>query len=387
MASCTMPIKDVGELVNALENAGELKRISAQVDPDLEIAEILRRTMYAKGPAILFENVKGYDMPVLGNAFGSEKMLQIGLEMEDFTEIGSRIVDMTRMDIPSSTIGKLKKLPELSKMGGAFPKLEKSGPVTFLTEDEPSFSKIPILKSWPNDAGKFITLGLVATKHPETKVRNLGVYRIQILDDTHALMHWQKHKRGAQHAQMNKGKTEVAIIIGADPAQTKPKGTMPKGFTPESASKPKPAETKNAPTNMAQALEKAYENWPMTSTADYKAKTPGYTPAPNRYFARQHGVVGKTTTKDWNIQKKAVTGYTAASDQYFATKQRLAYHPADKTFNGYGLKANGSAQQAPPPPPPPPKVETKPAPAPAKSKGTMPKGFNAESAPKPAPAG
>ena len=174
--------------------------------------------MYAKGPAILFENVKGYDMPVLGNAFGSEKMLQIGLEMEDFTEIGSRIVDMTRMDIPSSTLGKLKKLPELSKMGGAFPKLEKSGPVTFLTEDNPSFSKIPILKSWPNDAGKFITLGLVATKHPETKVRNLGVYRIQILDDTHALMHWQKHKRGAQHAQMNKGKTEVAIIIGADPA-------------------------------------------------------------------------------------------------------------------------------------------------------------------------
>ena len=129
MASCTMPIKDVGELVNALENAGELKRISAQVDPDLEIAEILRRTMYAKGPAILFENVKGYDMPVLGNAFGSEKMLQIGLEMEDFTEIGSRIVDMTRMDIPSSTLGKLKKLPELSKMGGAFPKLEKSLPV------------------------------------------------------------------------------------------------------------------------------------------------------------------------------------------------------------------------------------------------------------------
>ena len=88
-----------------------------------------------------------------------------------------------------------------------------------------------------------------------------------------------------------------------------------------------------------------------------------------------------------NIQKKAQKiGYTAASDQYFATKQRLAYHPADKTFNGYGLKANGSAQQAPPPPPPPPKVETKPAPAPAKSKGTMPKGFNAESAPKPKPA-
>ena len=135
-------------------------------------------------------------MPVLGNAFGSEKMLQIGLEMEDFTEIGSRIVDMTRMDIPSSTIGKLKKLPELSKMGGAFPKLEKSGPVTFLTEDEPSFSKIPILKSWPNDAGKFITLGLVATKHPETKVRNLGVYRMQTntCQDLQVLVRLQKRQ-------------------------------------------------------------------------------------------------------------------------------------------------------------------------------------------------
>ena len=213
-----MPIEDVDELVEALENAGKLKRIKAQVDTDLEIAEILRRIMYAKGPAVLFENVKGYDMPVLGNAFGSEKMLQIGLGMEDFTEIGSRIVEMTRMEMPSSTLGKIRKLPELSKMGGVFPKLGKNGPVTAVIESNPSFSKIPILKSWPNDAGKFITLGLVATKHPETMIRNLGVYRIQILDGTHALMHWQKHKRGAAHAQMNKGKTEVAIIIGADPA-------------------------------------------------------------------------------------------------------------------------------------------------------------------------
>ena len=80
MASCTMPIKDVGELVNALENAGELKRISGTSRSRLGDCKILRRTMYAKGPAILFENVKGYDMPVLGNAFGSEKMLQIGLD-------------------------------------------------------------------------------------------------------------------------------------------------------------------------------------------------------------------------------------------------------------------------------------------------------------------
>jgi 4-hydroxy-3-polyprenylbenzoate decarboxylase len=127
------------------------------VDTNLEIAEILRRTMYAKGPAVLFENVKGYDMPVLGNAFGSEKRLAIGLDTSDFTEIGQRIVDMTKMDIPSGLFNKIKKLPELSKMSESFPKQEKSGPVTEVFSDSPSFDKIPIIKSWPKDAGKFIT--------------------------------------------------------------------------------------------------------------------------------------------------------------------------------------------------------------------------------------
>src|SRR5574338_525903 len=216
-----MPIEDVSEFIQALEKAGELKRVKTLVDSDLEIAEILRRTMYENGPAVLFENVKNYDMPVLGNAFGSIKRLQIGLEMDDFTEIGQRIVDMTKMEVPSGFLNKMKKLTELSKMGEIFPKLEKSGPVTEVTEESPSFSKIPILKTWHKDAGRFITLGLVATKHPETGVRNLGVYRMQIIDDAHALMHWQKHKRGAHHGDLTKEKGEkipVAIIIGAEPA-------------------------------------------------------------------------------------------------------------------------------------------------------------------------
>jgi 4-hydroxy-3-polyprenylbenzoate decarboxylase len=106
-------------------------------------------------------------------------------------------------------------------MSDAFPKLEKSGPVTEIINDSPSFDKLPILKTWPKDAGKFITFGLVATKHPETGIRNLGVYRMQILDSTHALMHWQKHKRGALHHEISKQKgekTEAAIVIGAEPA-------------------------------------------------------------------------------------------------------------------------------------------------------------------------
>ena len=216
-----MPIEDIHEFVTELEKKGELKRVKIEVDSNLEIAEILRREMYSKGPAILFEKVKNYDMPVLGNAFGSMKRLEIGLEMTDFTEIGQRIVDMTKMDMPSGFLNKIKKLPELSKMAESFPKLENSGPVTEITSNAASFDELPILKSWPNDAGRFITLGLVATKHPETGVRNLGVYRMQIIDSTHALMHWQKHKRGAQHGEISKERGEkipAAIIIGCEPA-------------------------------------------------------------------------------------------------------------------------------------------------------------------------
>jgi len=216
-----VPIEDTHEFITELEKNGELKRVKTEVDSNLEIAEILRREMYSNGSAILFENVKGYDIPVLGNAFGSMKRLEIGLEMTDFTEIGQRIADMTKMDIPSGFLNKIKKLPELSKMASSFPKAETKGPVTEITSSDASFDDLPILKSWPNDAGRFITLGLVATKHPETGVRNLGVYRMQVIDKTHALMHWQKHKRGAHHGDISKDRGEkipVAVIIGGEPA-------------------------------------------------------------------------------------------------------------------------------------------------------------------------
>ena len=214
-------IESIQHFIDELEKAGELKRVKTEVDTNLEIAEILRRVSYTDGPAVLFENVRNYEIPVLGNAFGSIKRLEIGLETKDFSEIGQRIVDMTKMEIPSGVFNKIRKLPELSKMSESFPKLEKSGPVTDIINNSPTFDKIPILKSWPKDAGKFITFGLVATKHPETGVRNLGVYRIQIIDDTHALMHWQKHKRGAAHHDLLKeknNKIEAAIIIGGEPA-------------------------------------------------------------------------------------------------------------------------------------------------------------------------
>ena len=101
-----MAINDIHEFVDSLEKAGELKRVKTEVDTNLEIAEILRRVSYTNGPAVLFENIKDYDMPVLGNAFGSIKRLEIGLETTEFSEIGRRITDMTKMEIPSGIFNK-----------------------------------------------------------------------------------------------------------------------------------------------------------------------------------------------------------------------------------------------------------------------------------------
>jgi 4-hydroxy-3-polyprenylbenzoate decarboxylase len=221
-----VPFESLGEYVEALEQADQLTRIKAQVSPNLEIAEIMRRLMYTGDqPAVLFENVEGSSMQVLGNAFGSMKRLEIALETEDFTEIGSRITELTKMKIPSGMLNKLKMLPKLSEISEYGPKNIDRGPVTEVVETDTnkiSLNSMPVLKSFPGDAGPFITFGMTVTKHPETQIRNLGVYRIQIIDDKHAIMHWQTHKRGAQHYKMlkeqNKKKIDVAIVIGADPA-------------------------------------------------------------------------------------------------------------------------------------------------------------------------
>ena len=145
-----VPIESIQHFIDELEKAGELKRVKTEVDTNLEIAEILRRVSYTDGPAVLFENVRDYEIPVLGNALGSIKRLEIGLETKDFSEIGQRIVDMTKMEIPSGVFNKIRKLPELSKMSESFPKLEKSGPVTDIINNSPTFDKIPILKLFQN---------------------------------------------------------------------------------------------------------------------------------------------------------------------------------------------------------------------------------------------
>ena len=151
--------------------------------------------------------------------------MRIALETDDFAEIGERIAGMARVDVPHGMLGRLRKLPELSRMGAAFPRPEKGGPVTEVVEtSSPSLKGLPVLRTWPGDAGRFITFGMVATRHPDTGVRNLGVYRLQVVDDTRLIVHWQRHKRGAQHSLAGGGGgdagrgIEAAVVIGAEPA-------------------------------------------------------------------------------------------------------------------------------------------------------------------------
>jgi 4-hydroxy-3-polyprenylbenzoate decarboxylase len=215
--------EDLREYVKSLENIGELKRIKTRVSVDLEIAEILRRVMYESGgPAVLFENVEGYKIPVLGNAFGSLRRLKIALDLENFEEIGERMSALTKLKIPHGLLNKFKMLPKLSEIADYGPKTVNSGPIMEVVETtNPSLDILPIIKSFPKDSGRFITFGVTVTKNPETQIRNMGVYRLQVIDSNKAIMHWQIHKRGALHFEMNKDnsqKTEVAIVIGADPA-------------------------------------------------------------------------------------------------------------------------------------------------------------------------
>ena len=219
-----MAYTDLREFIRALEKNGELKRIADEVDPILEITEIADRAVKQNGPALLFENPKGYDIPVLINGFAGMRKMEIALEVNSVDDIAARIAGYLEMKTPQGLVGKLKMLPKLTEMGSFFPKEVKSGPVKeVIKKDDFSLFDYPVLKCWPQDGGRFITLPLVFSRNPVTGKRNVGVYRLQIYDDRSTGMHWQTHKQGAEHyrrrlAEGTEERMEVAVAIGADPA-------------------------------------------------------------------------------------------------------------------------------------------------------------------------
>lgn len=218
-----MALADLREFIRALEQHGELKRVSFEVDPHLEITEFADRSVKRGGPALLFEKPKGSAHPLLINAFASENRMRIALEVASLQEIADRISEMLEMRMPQGLINKLKMLPKLADMANFFPKIVGSGPCQeVVRRDGFSLREFPVLHCWPQDGGPFITLPMVFSRNPASGKRNCGMYRMQVYDGCTTGMHWQTHKQGADHFRRmrERGETrmDVAVAIGADPA-------------------------------------------------------------------------------------------------------------------------------------------------------------------------
>ncbi len=250
-----MSYHNLREFIKVLEKKGELVRVAAPVSCHLEIAEIADRVSKSTGSgnkALLFTSVKGYDMPVLINAFGSSQRMCLALEVDNLDEIASRIQKLIKPPVPENIIGKLAMLPQLLEMGKYPPRVThlpaSCQEVVITNPSELMLDKLPILTCWPEDAGPFITLGVVITKDPKSGTRNLGIYRMQRYNNTTTGMHWHKHHDGARHFENKRRqlpgtvleppdygnkfepennlnassaeRLEVAVAIGCDPAIT-----------------------------------------------------------------------------------------------------------------------------------------------------------------------
>ena len=220
-----MAYDDLRGFIRALETKGELKRIPFEVDPHLEITEFADRSVKTGGPALLFEKPKGSVVPLLINAFASEKRMQLALEVASVEDIAARISDLLAMQKPEGLFGKLKMLPKLADLAAIFPKTVSGGPCKeVVLKDKFSLRDFPILHCWPEDGGQFITLPMVFSRNPDTGKQNCGCYRLQVFDDRTTGMHWQTHKQGAEHYRRMQAtsaglrRMDVAVAIGADPA-------------------------------------------------------------------------------------------------------------------------------------------------------------------------
>ncbi|HEX2438690.1 MAG TPA: menaquinone biosynthesis decarboxylase [Methylomirabilota bacterium] len=217
-----MAFTDLREFVARLEALGRLRRITAAVSRDLEITEIVDRV--SKSPreanvALLFERVEGSELPVLVNAFGAEDRMALALGVTRLDELGERVAKLLDARLPGSFGERLRKLATLIDVARAAPRRVSSAPCQEIVEaTAPSLAGLPILKCWPGDGGRYITLPGVFTRDPVTGARNVGMYRLQVFDDRTLGMHWQTHKGGAEHQRRASSRMPVAIALGGDPA-------------------------------------------------------------------------------------------------------------------------------------------------------------------------
>jgi 4-hydroxy-3-polyprenylbenzoate decarboxylase len=220
-----MAHSDLQDLLDELERDGDLRRITAEVDPHLEVTEIVTRVIKAGGPALLFENVKGSSMPLAVNVMGTEERMCRALGVNSLDDIGARIGELLKPELPKGWDGFKDALGKLGQLRSVPPKSVKSGSCqdVVLRGDDVDLGLLPGLHTWPDDGGRFLNLGLTHTKHPETGQRNLGMYRLQQYDKRTLGMHWQIHKDSNAHhavAERRGERLPVAIAFGCPPAVT-----------------------------------------------------------------------------------------------------------------------------------------------------------------------
>lgn len=221
----------VRAFVEALDAAGELTRIAAPVAVDREIAEVADRCMKSPGggPALLFEQPTLDDgttasMPVGINLFGSMRRMEMALGVESLDEVGARIRDLVTTKMPDSWREKLALFPKLAELAKFPPRTTKGSPAcqkVVIRDGDVDLAKLPVLTCWPGDGGPYVTLPQVVSRDPRSGIRNVGMYRVQVLERALVAMHWQRHKVGAAHWRDMAERGErmpVAIALGGDPA-------------------------------------------------------------------------------------------------------------------------------------------------------------------------
>ena len=223
-----MKYRDLRDFIQQLETSGQLKRVWAEVEPALEITEICDRTLQAGGPALLFENPKGYDIPVLANLFGTPERVAMGMgesSVEALREVGKLLAYLKEPDPPKGLKDAWDKLPVLKQVLNMAPKLLKSAPCQehVIEGDDVDLSRLPIQTCWPGDAGPLITWALVVTRGPQKERQNLGIYRQQVIGRNKVIMRWLAHRGGAldyrDWCEKHPGKPyRVSVALGADPA-------------------------------------------------------------------------------------------------------------------------------------------------------------------------
>jgi 4-hydroxy-3-polyprenylbenzoate decarboxylase len=223
-----MKYKDLRDFIARLEKDGELVRIKAEVDPNLEMTEICDRTLRAAGPALLFENPKGYDVPVLGNLFGTPKRVAMGMgqdSVEALRDVGKLLSTLKEPEPPKGMMDAWEKLPIYKQVLNMAPKFVKKAACQqhVIEGDDVDLSPIPVQTCWPGDAGPLITWALVVTKGPEKERQNIGIYRQQVIGKNKVIMRWLSHRGGAldfrDWQQKHPGERfPVAVALGADPA-------------------------------------------------------------------------------------------------------------------------------------------------------------------------